>query len=268
MRKAFSKGCRFGVGAIALAAGLACAQGEMKGPPGPGLLEGQAPPEGPIQGDRRPGPLAASGPLEQMTTRNAAGTPVWVTLLRDGRVDRGSCLQPGEERMWPLPPGADRVAWRVRGQVTRDPQCRAPVECDASIDRRPGMATLELRARGRDCAWSVAALKAQGAVPAPSSGQPRQVPGPVENRTGAYVWVSLFTRPQRGVMELLDTMCVAPHHTSGFGVSEGVAYVMKASVRKGEGCMMAAGCESRLSYVGSRKPVRFEGHERSCRLVQ
>jgi hypothetical protein len=267
MRKAFSKGCKFIVGAIALTAGLASAQGEMKGPPGPGLLEGQAPPQGPIKGTRRPGPLAASGPLEQMTIRNTAATPVWVTLVRDRLVDRGSCLQPGEERMWALPGGADRMAWKVRGQVTRDAQCRAPVDCDTSIDRRPGMTTLELRARGKECAWSVAAVKAQGLAPPPSP-KGRQIMAQVENKTGASIWVMLLTPPRRGTMELLDTMCIEPNQVGGFDVHEGRAYVMEASVRMGESCMMAAGCESRLSYVGSRQPVRFEGNERSCRWAK
>lgn len=268
MRKAFSRGCKFVVGAIALTAGLACAQGEMKGPPASGLLEGQAPPQGPVNGARRPmpGPIAASGPLESMTVRNAAGTPVWVTLIRDRLVDRGSCLQPGEERMWALPGGADRVAWKVRGQVTRDAQCRAPVDCDTSIDRRPGMVKLELRARGRDCAWSIAGLKSQGLAPSPQGA--RQIIGQVENKTGAYVWVMLLTPPRRGTMELLDTMCMEPHQVSGFDVHEGRGYVMEASVRSGDGCMMAAGCESKFTYVGSRQPVRFEGNERSCRWAK
>jgi hypothetical protein len=267
MGNALSQVLKVAVAAIAFTAGLAGAQGEMKGPPGPGLLEGQAPPQGPLQRRRGP-PIAAPGPLQSLTVRNSAATPVWATLVRDQIVDRGSCLQPGEERIWALPGGADRVAWRIRGQVTRDAQCRAPVDCDASIDRRPGMVSLELRARGRECAWSVAGVKSQGLAPAPSAQGARQILAQVENKSAAYVWVMLLTPPRRGTMELLDTMCMEPHQVSGFGVHEGRSYVMMASVRTGESCMMEAGCEAKAQYVGSRQPVRFEANERSCRWVQ
>jgi hypothetical protein len=264
MGNALSQVLKVAAAAIAFAASVAGAQGEMKGPPGAGLLEGQAPPQGPLQ--RRRGPVAGPGPLVSLTIRNAAPTPAWATLARDGIVDRGSCLQPGEERTWALPPGADRVAWRIRGQVTRDAQCRQPVDCDTSIDRRPGMVSLELRARGRDCAWSVAGVKSQGL--APSQGGQRQILAQVENRSAAYVWVMLLTPPRRGDMELLDTMCMEPHQQSGFGVHEGRNYVMIASVRTGESCMMETGCEAKTQYVGSRQPVRFEANERSCRWVK
>lgn len=270
MRKALLQGCTLAAGTLAFAAGIACAQqGEMKGGPSGGLLEGQAPPQGPLRKGGPPRP-PVPGPLVELRTRNATHSKLWVALYRDGNFDRGGCVAPGEEHSFALPGDADRVPWKVVGKMTRDARCQQPVDCEASIDRRPGMVSLEMNSRGNACGWRP--VRTEAPAPAtPSPGQPSRrrphILGPVENRSGAYIWVSLFTPPRRGTMELLDTMCLAPGHTSAFGVYDGVAYIVEGSVRMAEGCLMAAGCESKLSYVGSQQPVRFEGNERSCRWV-
>src|SRR6266403_4388426 len=109
----------------------------------PGVLEGQSPPRPDASQQGRPLPQrrdVASGPLVALTTRNSAPMPVWITLFRDGLLDRAGCLMPKEERIWRLPPDADRTAWKVGAEISgRNNECVQPIACTASIDRRPGM---------------------------------------------------------------------------------------------------------------------------------
>jgi len=216
-----------------------------------------APPGPPMEGQRPPGfnpaPPAAAQPVrppseppganaaarvrepEWLVTRNSANMPAWVSLSSGRLVQQAGCVAPNAEMRWAI--YDPKMPLTIKAELTRDAACKPPPNCVATIDRRPGMATLDLRTAGPNCAWSVAPPK-----PILKAVIDCCV---VENSTKYSMWVTAYEGVFRRITR---TACVKPNDIAYVHVDQ-LAW-MRAEVTRNPNCAQPVGCDTTMDVGG------------------
>jgi len=208
---------------------------ESKRPPGfdpapPRAAEPPRPPSGGLKATPAREP-------EWLLTRNTSDMSAWVTLYRGRTLMKAACIAAKQEQRWAI--DDPKAPFTVKAELTRDADCNPPVACMAAIDRRPGMAALDLGG-GQGCGWSVAAVR--GGLKRESRMQSCCL---VRNSTAHSMWVTVYEGVFR---KITATACIQPGKSDW--VWAGQLAWMRAEVTLNANCAQPVGCDTTMNVSG------------------
>jgi hypothetical protein len=168
-----------------------------------------------------------------VATRNTSASWLWVTIYEGDNYYTSGCVKPEGEQTWSL--RMRPAAYRIRGETTRNAECKQPVGCDTSIRREPGMTRLEFASAGSACSWR----------PARDAG-PLKTPGvavhyEIYNATAASMWITIY---EWGVFRdtIIRTHCLKPGKRHIWAFDQSTRY--RAEMTRGTNCQQPVVCDT------------------------